>query len=129
MMTSSAFGSPPLAFIAAAREAALHRSFITFGSAKPPPPPLPVPPIPPAPRPVPVPPMPPMRFGTTVVALGMVTISGSAIFESPLVVMRLACAGALMVFFFFAIETLCSSARLLAFTTGGPPWKESLRFA
>ena len=47
------------------------------------------------------------------VAVGMAGISGSVNFASPLVLMRRAWAGALMEFFFFAMETLCSIARLL----------------
>jgi hypothetical protein len=42
--------------------------------------------------------------------------------------MRLACAGALMTAFFLPSDTLCSSARLLALTAGGPPSKVIFRF-
>ncbi len=65
----------------------------------------------------------------TELAEGTLGRSGSETLAIPALMMRLACGGAPPVFFFFASETLCSSARLLAVTAGGPPWKVTFRLA
>ncbi len=67
--------------------------------------------------------------GRTVFAVGIEGRSGSETFAMPALTMRFACGGAPPVFFFFAMETLCSRARLLGLMEGGPLWKVTFRFA
>ena len=64
--------------------------------------------------------MPTVIPGTEVAVL-TVGRSGRETFARPALTMRLACGGAPPVFFFCAMEALCSSARLLGFVEGGPP--------
>jgi hypothetical protein len=59
---------------------------------------------------------------------GIRGISGKEIEEIPVETMRRLCGGAPPVHFFWTMETLCSMARCVAFTTGGPSWKVIFRF-
>jgi hypothetical protein len=81
------------------------------------------------PRPTPVPPMPAIFPALKSVEEEIAGMSGSETFASPVEVIRFACAGALMVFCFLAIVTLCSNARWLLFGEGGAEVNVSLRLA
>ena len=98
------------------------------GTAAPPAPPPLLVAIPPGLKLTSIPPAPAIFTGGAA-SFGIAGISGSETFASPVVVIRFAIDGALMVLCFFAICTLCSSARVDGLGEGGPPLKVSLRFA
>ena len=75
---------------------------------------------------MPLPPMPAIFMGVMLFIEGMLGICGSATWVlTAVVVMRFICAGALMVFCFCAICTLCSMACRLGLLEGGAPTKSA----
>ena len=81
------------------------------------------------PKPTPVPPMPAIFPALKSVEDEIAGMSGSETLARPVEMIHLAWAGALMVFCFLAIVTLCSNARWLGFGEGGEEVKVSLRLA